>query len=132
MVNYEHSYKFGKAGEKRVLPVITEFFKREVLATEDRYSKYDFICPEYNYEVKSRTNCFNKYPDTMITMNKLIDGDKPLILLFNFTDALYYIQYDAELFSKFSKIMFSRVNEEWDEKEHVYIPLQYLKHIHNW
>jgi len=132
MVNYEHSYEFGKAGEKKVFPVITEFFKREIIATEDRYCKYDYICPEYNYEVKSRTNRFNKYPDTMITMNKLLDGDKPLVLLFNFTDALYYIIYDAELFSNFNKVMFSRANEEWDEKEHIYIPLQHLTHIHNW
>lgn len=132
MVNYENSYKFGKKGEQRVFPVIKEFFKRDIVQTTERYDKYDYICPQYNYECKSRTNAFNKYPDTMITMNKLEDGEKGLVLLFNFTDALYYIIYEPELFSTFNTVMFSRAREDWDEKEHIYIPLKHLSLIHIW
>jgi hypothetical protein len=43
MVHWNKSYKYGKAQEEKVLPVITEYFKRGIAATEGQYAKYDFI-----------------------------------------------------------------------------------------
>jgi hypothetical protein len=69
----------------------------------------------------------------MITRNKITDTTKEqLILLFNFTDGLYFIQYDEELFSKFTVTNFSRADIQEDEKAHVYIPIEHLELIKTW
>jgi len=133
MVHYTQSYRFGKEQEQKVHPHLKEFFKREIIATTGQYDKYDFYDEKTNYELKSRTNTYAKYPDTMITMNKCCncDKDKDLILLFNFTDGLYYIQFDEEKFKPYRRQMFSRADREDDEKEHIYIPIGDLTPIYN-
>ena len=134
MVHWAQSYKFGKAQELKIHPVIQEHFQREITATKGQYSKYDFYCEVANYEVKSRTNPYSKYPDTMITMNKCCgcDEGKELILLFNFTDGLYFIKFSAEQFATYRREMFSRAREDWDEKEHIFIPIVDLTLIKKW
>jgi len=129
MVHFENSFQYGIQEEKEVLPIIKEFFKRDIKQSTDKWSKYDFFDDETIYELKSRTNALNKYPDTMITANKIVNDDKKQILLFNFTDCLAYIEYDSELFSTYLKKKFSRAQIKADEKEHIFIPIQDLKII---
>ena len=126
MVHWKDSYKFGKAEERKILPDVSKYFGRDIKEYEEQYSKHDFYCDEYNYEVKSRTNTYAKYPTTMITMDKLIDGEKKLILIFNFTDGIYWIEYNKEQFSNYFHQPFSRAGYKWDEKEHIYIPIKDL------
>lgn len=125
---YPADYKFGTAQEDLVLQKIQKFFERDIKKSEDRFAKSDFFDDEYYYELKSRKNTYSKYPTTMITEDKIRE-DKKLILLFNFTDGLYSIGYDKEKFSKYEKKMFSRVNISWNEKPHVYIPIQDLTRV---
>tara|TARA_R110000868_G_scaffold247024_1_gene503520 strand:+ start:205 stop:603 length:399 start_codon:yes stop_codon:yes gene_type:complete len=132
MVHWASSYKYGKQQEEKVLPVITEYFKRAITSTEGQYAKYDYVDDSTNYELKSRTNKMKAYPTTMITCNKFNDLAKPLILIFNFTDALAYIEYDAEKFSTYTTSLFSRAGCCWDEKAHVYIPVEHLSVIKEW
>jgi hypothetical protein len=134
MVHYRQSYRFGKEQEKKVHPYLKEFFKRDIIATTGQYDKYDFYDETANYELKSRTNAYAKYPDTMITMNKCCncDKDKDLYLLFNFTDGLYYIQFDEEKFAPYRREMFSRADRTDDEKEHIFIPIRDLSPIVIW
>jgi len=134
MVHWKNSYAYGKAQEARIHPVIKEYFKKDIIPTEGQYAKYDFCDNDTNYELKSRTNNYSKYPSTLITMNKLCDcdRDKELILLFNFTDGLYFIKFDTEQFKLYQKEMFSRANIAEDEKIHVYIPISHLTLIQNW
>lgn len=131
MVHFENSYKYGKKQETHVLPIIKEFFKREITAYSNKFDKYDFFDSSFQYELKSRTNTLNKYPDTMITCNKL-NPDIPVILLFNYTDCLAYIEYNPEQFSKYKRQMFSRARIEEDEKDHVFIPISDLTLIHHY
>jgi hypothetical protein len=128
MVHWTNSFKYGIQQQKIVLPIIQKYFNRDIIEHLEQYSKYDYSDEMYNYELKSRTNNLNKYPTTMITLNK-IDKTKPLILLFKFTDKLTYIEYDETLFNTFEVKQFSRAKQEWDEKNHIYIPIQYLKVI---
>jgi hypothetical protein len=128
MVNFENSYLFGADQEKKVLPIVNEYFDRDIQPFKNRYSKYDFFDDEYVYELKSRCNCKNKFPTTMITMNKLVD-DKKLILLFNFEDCLTYIEYDKSKFAKYKTQQFSRAQIEEDMKEHIYIDINDLIEI---
>jgi hypothetical protein len=127
-MHWTNSFKYGIQQQKIVLPIIQKYFNRDIIEHLEQYSKYDYSDEMYNYELKSRTNNLNKYPTTMITLNK-IDKTKPLILLFKFTDKLTYIEYDETLFNTFEVKQFSRAKQEWDEKNHIYIPIQYLKVI---
>lgn len=129
MVHWNEDYKFGFQNQKIVFPKLKTFFNREIKENLNQYDKYDFEDDIYNYELKSRKNHMKKYPDTMITLNKLNDEKKKLILLFSFTDKLTYIEYDKELFKTFKTNNFSRANEKWDEKVHIYIPIEYLNII---
>ena len=131
MVHWKKSYQFGKKQEVIVLPIIREFFDDPTIRpTEGRYCKYDFESENVNFELKSRTNEFNKYPTTMITCNKLsVVDSKRLILLFSFTDCISYIEYNEGLFKSFETRKFSRAGLDWDEKEHIYIPIESLTPI---
>lgn len=128
MVHWTNSFKFGIEQQKIVLPIIQNYFNREIIEHTEQYSKYDFSDEIYNYELKSRTNNLNKFPTTMITLNK-IDKSKPLIFLFKFTDKLTYIEYDETLFNTFEVKKFSRAQKNWDMKNHIYIPIEHLKII---
>ena len=128
MVHFENSYQFGKKAEKEIIPILTDFFKREIKEYTERFSKFDFYDEIYNYELKTRTNSYKRFPTTMITENK-IAGEKKQIFIFNFTDGIYYIEYDKELFDTFEKQQFSRAGIKSDEKSHIYIDINYLKPI---
>ena len=125
---YPADYSFGTNQEDLVLPKIKEYFKRDIKKSEDKYAKSDYFDDDYYYEMKSRTNNYSKYPTTMITQDKIRE-DKPLILLFNFTDGIYYIQYNKEKFLTYDQQMFSRANVSWNEKIHYYIPITDLIQI---
>lgn len=132
MVNWENSYKYGEKKEKELLPILQEYFGKDIKRSKGgRFAKYDYTDEEVNYELKSRTNKMKQYPTTMITRNKIEgnDANKDLILLFNYTDCLAYIEYEAEQFKQYDTESFSRLGASWDEKPHLYIPVEHLKII---
>jgi hypothetical protein len=121
------SYKYGKIQEKKVYPIIEEYFTGEnIIQTKNQYDKYDFVGDSKVFELKSRKNKMKSYPTTMITCNKLKKIDKDLILLFNFTDGLYFIKYEKELFDSFFSQPFVRDEVNAYPLDHVYIPIEYL------
>ena len=133
MVNWENSYKFGEREEKALLPILQDYFGKDIMRSRGgRFAKYDYTDNKFNYELKSRTNKMNQYSTTMITRNKMERNDaadKDLILLFNYTDCLAYIEYEAEQFKQYTTENFSRLGTAWDEKPHLYIPVDHLKII---
>jgi len=127
---YPADYAFGTKEEDKIVPLLKEFFKRDIKRSEDKYSKHDFYDEEYTYEVKSRTNNYNHYPTTIITQDKIVlQNNKKLILLFNFLDGLYYIEYDADKFKHYESKMFSRAKVSWNQKLHLYIDINDLTKI---
>lgn len=127
MVFYPKDFEFGDKEEERIHPSLIAYFKREIRRKGGK-NKHDYECDEYNYEVKSRKNNYSKYPTTMITADKIC-GEKKLILLFNFLDGLYYIEYDKEKFDKYEIQNFSRARIKTDEKPHIYIPINDLTQL---
>ena len=119
-------YNYGKEQEKKVYPIIQEYFDEDIIHCTDQYSKYDFISSTSFYELKSRRNKLNSYPTTLITCNKLKKLDKNLILLFNFLDGLYFIKYEKELFDTFFSQPFVRDEVNAYPLDHVYIDIKYL------
>jgi hypothetical protein len=122
MVHYQQDFIYGIEKENEVVEKIRKFFNRDIKKNAERYAKFDFEDDEYNYELKSRKFNYSKFPTTMITENKLC-GQKKLILLFNFTDGLYYIEYDEIKFATYERVNFSRAGIDFDRKMHVYIPI---------
>ena len=64
MVNWESSYIYGKRKEEVVLPIIREYFGKEIKSNNGRFAKYDYFDDETYYELKSRTNTM-KLPVTL-------------------------------------------------------------------
>jgi hypothetical protein len=125
---YPADYAFGTKEEDKIVPLLKEFFKRDIKRSEDKFAKHDFYDEEYTYELKSRTNKHDKYPTTMITQDKIVrQNNKKLILLFNFTNGLYYIEYDEEKFKSYESKSFSRAKVNWNEKPHLFISIEDLK-----
>jgi hypothetical protein len=128
---YEQEYKKGIESEKEVLPIIRDYFKRDIKLTKERYSKFDYYDLEYKYELKTRTNKYNSFPTTIIETNKIIDNLK-IIFLFRFTNGLYFIEYEKELFDTFEKDLYMRNNPTIQspiKKEHIFIPINKLTKI---
>jgi hypothetical protein len=127
---YPKDYDFGIQQEIKILPILREKFGQTIVPKEDRFSRYDYYNEQAIFELKSRTNAKNKYPTTLLTCNKVVEGiDKDKYFLFNFTDQLCFIKYDSELFSTFEKKPFSRNFRKEDEKDYFYIPINFLETI---
>jgi hypothetical protein len=126
MVYKDAWHTFGKTQEAKILPFLREHFGREIKTQEDRFSKHDFYDDQFNYELKSRHVKSTTYRDTLIATNK-IQGEKELILVFNFRDCLAYILYDKERFDGYTQ---QYING--DHKLHYMVPVEHLEIIKNW
>jgi hypothetical protein len=116
--------------ESIILPQIRTYFKRkDIKKTEDKYAIFDFYDCEYKYELKSRNNKYQQFPTTLIGCNKLAPKT---IYLFNFTNGLYFLEYNEELFNTFEKKPFKRHPREGKidyEREYIFIPIEHLTKI---
>jgi hypothetical protein len=125
MVHYQDSYLMGTKKEIIILPIIREHFQSDIKMNSTN-SKYDYQDDKYNYELKSRTCKSTTYTTTMISSDKCNSTEKPIRLIFNFVDALYYIEYNARLFETYQRELFSRADIVSDERPHYYIPVEHL------
>jgi hypothetical protein len=126
-VFYPEDYKFGIKEEAENLNTLRKFFKSDIKRSENEFAKHDFYDDKYTFEMKSRKMFFDKHQETMITFDKIeLEKGKKLILLFNYIDGLYYIEYDEEKFNKYRKEIFTRANLESNKKIHLYIPINDL------
>ena len=131
-MTFQQNYQFGKEQEKKILPIIINYFKEEIKYIKDVYSTYDFESDTTMYELKSRNVNYKTYPTSIIAKDKINERSKKNIFLFNFKDGLYYIEYNSELFNQFELKPFKR-NDRIDKidvkKEYYFIPIEYLRLI---
>jgi len=105
MRSEENDIAFGKQNEDDVLTKLSFFGK--VIPMDDRYAPFDFRTTNKStfIELKTRMNSKNKYPTTMVSKSKVDIAKeypkKKFVFCFKFTDGLYYIQYDKDLFETF-------------------------------
>ena len=90
----------GLENEKKIFDVIKEKWNISQLTKTSEFYELDFV-DENNvyYEVKSRTNNYNKYPTTMIGLNKIEfikNNNLECIFVFAFTDGNYYYKYNKD------------------------------------
>ena len=104
---------FGLNNEITTKNILETFFNCKLDKTENKYAKIDFINKllKIFIELKSRRFGKNKYDTTFINYskieysNKLLEQDKDskIYFCFKYTDGIYYIQYNKDIFSNFSK-----------------------------
>lgn len=121
----------GKKKEIEILPIIKQYFKRDILKSNERFDKYDFYDNEYKYELKNRLNYYSSFNTTLLGYDKILNCNQ--IFLFNFYDGLYYIKYNEQLFNTFDKKLFVRTNRtnlNCKKKDYIYIPIKWLIKIY--
>ncbi len=132
MYKFKIDYELGKTAEKEIYDLICNFWDDNIKKSNKKYEQYDYIGDKYYYELKSRRNYYNSYPDTMIAKDKILENaDKKQIFLFKFIDGLYYIKYRKKKFDKYKCEIFGR-NDRCGldiKKPYFFIPIEDLKKI---
>ena len=107
---FTERYKIGKESEIKVLEIIRNYFKTDIKASINQLERFDFFDDNNKFELKT----------TIIGFDKL---QSDIILLFQFTDQLAYIKYDAEQFKNYEVKKFTKYKIP---KDHIYIPVKDL------
>jgi hypothetical protein len=132
-MGFSKDYQFGKTNEERVLIKLCKVFDEQILPTTE-FCSWDFESDSAIYELKTRNHSSNTYQDVMIGYNKIqpFNNNKPQYFLFNFTDGLFYIKYDEDVFTDFELKLFKREGRtDYNDKPQVvcHIPIKYLTKI---
>jgi hypothetical protein len=131
MRTFAADYATGTQAESRLLSTFNQFFNTTFQPT-GKYDPVDYTSPTHDIELKTRTNKYKQYPTTMLPYSKIRHADsspRTTIFAFNFTDGLYYIEYDPTLFSSFTTNEFQRDDRQDHtdrRQEYIYIPIQSL------
>jgi hypothetical protein len=132
MRTFEEDYQFGTTSEEQTLSTIRTI-DPTIQRNQDRYSPFDYN-NEGNtifVELKTRNNAKNKYPTTMLPYSKVkiaeANINKTYYFAFKFTDGIYYIQYNKNLFDTFE----IKEGGRWDRgrpemNRYIYIPVDKL------
>jgi len=124
---------FGLAKEEEVVAVLEPIFNETILRVPYKYSPFDAQSEEARYEIKCRRVKSSSYYDTIITVDKIrrTPKNKPLRLVFGFTDGLYYTEYEKERFDTYPIRPVSAVkgNGQREPRDHYHIPIHDLRKI---
>jgi vesicle coat complex subunit len=132
---YKLAYEYGKQNEDNVLPLIKEHFNSDSIEpTTEKYDRFDYIDNKNKiyYELYTRTNSYNTYPTTLLYSKKIIkDTNYKQIFLYNFTDGLYYIEYNKQIFNKFEKTLIKQNRTDMKDpvKNIILVPINLLNLI---
>jgi hypothetical protein len=128
---FKKDYSFGVQKEVELLPILRKFFSDDTIIQLDKHNIFDYKGDDKYIELKSRNNSYNKYPTTMIGYNKIkkaLEVDEEVYFVFNFTDAIYYYQFDRD---KELEIKQGGRNDRGrpEIKDYYFIPIEILKEI---
>ena len=100
----------------------------------NEYCSYDFEGTDgTKIELKSRRNKYNDYSTTLIPVHKCVSMDLcKNIFVFNFTDGIYYIEWNKNIFANYETkmVLYKRLNRD-DYKLHYLIPIEDLTLLKN-
>jgi len=124
---------FGFSKEEENLKLIKDLFGDKLQKT-NKWFVFDYSCEDCYVELKSRRCEKDKYPDTMIGLNKINYCDKAnrdVYFCFGFTDGLYYWKYDKDEFDEAVEVRKGgRVDRGFNEtKDYAYIKTSFLKKV---
>lgn len=124
----------GFVSERETEPYLKLFFGDDTLAkTRDPYGAIDYLGDSTLCELKTRRIKHNLYPTCLIGLNKINvfrQSTKNNYIVYRYTDGLYYIPYDQELFDTFDV----DVQDTWrdgrcESSKVVHIPIIHLKPV---
>ena len=124
-------YAFGKQAQIECLPALRKL-DPTLEEIEDTFAPFDFVNHDKTFfvELKKRRNTKDKYPTTMIPyskIQKIIPGLR-YAFAFQFTDGLYYIEYNEDLFQHFERRQGGRYDRGKPEIElYCFIPVNQLQ-----
>ena len=141
----ETNYKFivdfemGTTSEINLLPIIQKYFNDiTIVRSLDRYANFDYTNNRnILIELKTRSNEYNKYEDTLINVIKI---NKPKILcktrsiyfFFKFIDGLYYWKFNKKDLTQLNYRIggrSDRSNKYNEKKLYSHIPINLLTKI---
>jgi len=98
----KNNVNYGLIEERKLLPIFKNVFSPNICKSKYKYTKFDYydVENELTYELKSRKINHNLYPTALINKCKL-DIYPNLIIIYQYTDGLFYIQYEKQLFNTF-------------------------------
>lgn len=100
--SYAGCYSYGKAKEGTTLQKLQDspvWAGKNILMNPDRFGTYDYYTPcGLKFEMKSRRNKKGAYWETIMPAKKGLSNGEGCIFLFNFTDGLYFIEYNKSFF----------------------------------
>lgn len=103
---------FGLPKEDPVLDKLRKHFAEDIAKSSYQYCPHDGFSKTTEYEIKSRRNRYNQYPTTIVPVSKVRNMKRSrLVFVFNFTDGLYYAEYDKEKFAKYNIKMVEAVRK---------------------
>lgn len=123
-MSLKQDYAFGIEQEEKIKETLEKHFNTK-LNKLSKYNKFDFEGEKCLIEIKSRNVTSERFDSTILPYSK-IEGiekqNKEVYFVFNFTDKIYYIQYNQELFKTFGKANYKRKQRiDYDDKEQLYI-----------
>ena len=125
--------KIGEENERKLLSHLNKTYNN--LQITKGGCVYDFFNDDVIIELKTRTNCYNKYPTTMIGKNKIdyflnnkTIENKKKFCFFGFTDGLYFLEITKEIIENFQLNIGGRKDRGFPEwKQYYYIPINLLE-----
>jgi hypothetical protein len=133
--------KFGLSNEEKALPQITTFLNTELKKDPNPYAIHDWWNETKTIfvELKSRRITHNQYDTAIIGLNKIKKCDNPNVnyyFVWLYTDGLFYLKYDKEVFDKFVIQKDYKIQYRFDvgKSEYssvVHIPYKFLTKLPN-
>lgn len=122
-------HEFGFSEEAKLEATIATYFNTK-LTKMCRFHKFDFMTEDnVMIELKSRRFKHDRYPTTMVGLDKIksLKPQQTALFIFNFTDGLYYYEYNQNSILAFEIRLGGRSNRGCvEQKEYVYIPITLL------
>ena len=126
--------KIGNDGEQRVQAILSQQFN-DTLTKTDRYNPMDWAGCGCWVELKTRPYTHSStYPTLMLSYSKIEfakKSDRPVYIVFQLKDGLFYITFNEELFGTFEIQEFQRQGRDIVDKEDrvIHIPTKHLTKI---
>jgi len=123
----------GLANEDRQFGLIERLVGCGLAKDENRFASFDYHNHDKTKfaELKTRRIRHNQYPTTLISADKIahIEDGKEYYFIWSYTDGLYYLKYDKEVWKNFECKMYRRFDRS-DRREfpkpHIFVPCELL------
>ena len=130
---------FGLSNENKMLTILRKHFdSKSIKKTIDKYNPYDYIDKKNKImiELKSRRIRKLQYPDTMIGLNKIMEGFKHIdngykvFLCWSYTDGIGCYELSKDTYNKDWERMGGRCDRGKDERNMCcFIPTDLMNEI---